>query len=120
MTYYRQSLKCFTAGTLTPNGVVAVDCDSKQIFACKSSGPVAVWTIYLEGGNVLISTDTGITAASQSSRISTNATSGNIPTSVVTIRDFSEADNNGTVQCIDQNTNRNEGTAEVVVGEHGT
>jgi hypothetical protein len=113
------TLLCFSfvKGTLTPDGIVALDCGSQQIFTCKASGPVAVWTIHLEGGNVQISTDTGITAASQSSRISTNATSGNIPTSVVTIRDFSEADNNGTVQCIDQNTNRNEGTAVVVVGK---
>ena len=63
-----------------------------------------------------ISTDTGFTVAAQSSMIATNATSGNIPTSVVTICDFSKADNNGTVQYIDvQNTIKNEGTPVMVI-----
>ena len=84
--------------------------------------PVAEWTIYLESGNVLISTDTAeITEAFRSSSISTNATrlSGNMPTSVGTICDFSEADNNGTVQCINLQ-NRNEATPVMEGGEHGT
>ena len=84
-------------GLLSPEGNISLDCNTQQTFSCdvtkvNSNYPVAGWTITgLQGIDHEITQDTGIAAAANP-RITTNASNGSIPFSVITITDFTRED----------------------------
>ena len=96
-----------TLGPLVPNGTVPLDCGSQQVFTCTISGRFVQWRFDIKAGNV------EYTANVLPDTARTNQTE-----SVITVFNLSEADNNGTVECIDRDTNLSEGTARIVIGKH--
>ena len=92
---------------LVPNGTVPLDCGSQQVFTCTISGRFARWRFDIKAGNVKY------TATILPDTARTNQTK-----SAITVFNLSEADNNGTVECIDRDTNLSEGTARIVIGKH--
>ena len=104
---------CVLPGTLTPDGTVSLDCGSQQTFTCRVTN-TAAWTISLDG--ISLSTAPGITADTNSARINTTD-SGALPSSTITITGFTEADNGGTIQCVDLVGGSVQGMANISVGE---
>ena len=102
-----------TAGTLTPNGAVPLDCGSQQTFTC-SVTVGAAWTISLDG--ISVTTLNGLSAANNP-RITTTETSGVTPSSTITITGFTTSDNGGTIRCIDLDDLSAQGMANISVGE---
>jgi hypothetical protein len=76
------------------------------VFTCTISGRFARWRFDIKAGNVKY------TATVLPDTARTNQTK-----SVITVFNLSEADNNGTVECIDRDTNLSEGTARIVIGK---
>ena len=105
-----------TLGMLTPGGTVSLDCGSQQTFTCSVTGGAA-WAISLDG--ISVTHDNGLGVANNA-RITTTDTSGVTQSSTITITGFTTADNGGTIRCIDQADNSNQGTASISVGERST
>jgi hypothetical protein len=84
-----------------------------------STYPVAGWTITgLQGIDREITQDTGIAAAANP-RITTNASNGSIPFSVITITDFTREDDGAIIQCVNTDEPSDaavKGMARVAVG----
>ena len=115
--WYSAVLKRFfvTIGTLTPDGMVLLDCGSQQTFTCSVTGVAATWTI---GGlsGISVTRDNGLGVANNP-RITTTDTSGATQSSTITITGFTTADKGGTIQCIDLDDNSVQGMASISVGE---
>ena len=92
-----------------------LDCGSQQTLTCSVTGGAA-WTISGLSG-IRVTGGNGLLAANNSPRITTTDTSGITQSSTITITGFTTADNEGTIQCIEQANSSVQGMASISVGE---
>ena len=104
-----------SAGSVTPNGTIWLDCGSQQMFSCCVSGQAAVWAISGLDGMNTITNQSGQDAANFP-RITTTD-NGVTHSSIIIISRFTIADNGAIVECTDSSTNEVNGMANILVGE---
>ena len=115
--HFRLHLNCLLyTEFLTPSGTVCLDCGSQQMFTCQATSGSARWTLRgLPGRNA--EKNTGVNLASYYSNLTTADTNSYTYPTSINITGFSMADNGGVVECVDQNSDRVEAIATIVVGE---
>ena len=107
-------INCSPLGLLIPDGDLTLDCGDQQSFMCIVASVAAGWTIYGLSGISVIA-HSGLSAATNNLRISTNHTIGITPSSIITINGFTTSDNGGIIQCIDLNENSVQGMIYYII-----
>ena len=106
-------------GTLTPGGMVSVDCGSTLTFNCNAPGVSLGWNIAGLSGINIMGPFLARNVAMRNSRITSTDTGGNsqVGVSEITISGLGISDNGGIIQCVNMNNNITMGMATISVGE---
>ena len=110
-------------GTLTPHDLVSSYFGGQQTFTCNVTGAAAVWNIrrFVEDTSRLdaikpTTGSTGLSVASNNTRITTTDTSGITPSSTITISGFIAEDTGLRIWCINLEDNSVQGMVTISIG----